>query len=477
MRPVGISLRTILIPLSSLKLTVALLAMSIVLVFVGTLAQVDRGIWSVMGEYFRSPYVLVPFQLFFPRHLEVPGAFPFPGGYTIGLMMLVNLLAAHALRFKIKVRGALLVGSLVIFVAGAALITWFHNSPAPGAILTWGGGYAGVLPLLGIGSLVYAPAVLGAALLFGRRCGIMLIHASLLLLLVGEGITAATALEAQMPIYEGSETRWAHDIREVELAVIDHSDPQRDRVVVVSEAALRRAVGKGTTLRHDDLPFGIRVDRYLPNCQVFRLPEDGSVPPVATHGLGLAYGVVETDPVSGVDGQTVDLPAALVTLMPEAEAAAPIGRYLVSPHFQADDFIATGQAVRHGDRTYMVYLRFRRYYKPYAVRLIKFSHDRYPGTNVPRNFSSDIRLRDPQNRVDRQVHISMNHPLRYRGETFFQASWIAGKQAGQPDRGTVLMVVRNPGWTVPYIACAGGGLGLLIHFGLSLTRFLRRQRT
>ena len=37
----------------SLKLTVTLLALSMVLIFVGTLAQVDKGIWTVMDQYFR----------------------------------------------------------------------------------------------------------------------------------------------------------------------------------------------------------------------------------------------------------------------------------------------------------------------------------------------------------------------------------------------------------------------------------------
>ena len=37
----------------SLKITVALLGMSIFLVFVGTLAQVDSGTWTAVHQYFR----------------------------------------------------------------------------------------------------------------------------------------------------------------------------------------------------------------------------------------------------------------------------------------------------------------------------------------------------------------------------------------------------------------------------------------
>ena len=65
----------VVLALASLKLTVVLMALSIVLVFVGTLAQVDEGIWTVVEKYFRSAFVLVPLQLFFPRDWRVPGSF------------------------------------------------------------------------------------------------------------------------------------------------------------------------------------------------------------------------------------------------------------------------------------------------------------------------------------------------------------------------------------------------------------------
>jgi hypothetical protein len=67
----------------------------------------------------------------------------------------------------------------------------------------------------------------------------------------------------------------------------------------------------------------------------------------------------------------------------------------------------------------------------------------------------------------------MNAPLRYRGETFYQQSWL--KDARGAANGTVLQVVRNPGWLLPYISCAIVCLGMMIHFGLNLTKFLERR--
>jgi hypothetical protein len=122
-----------------------------------------------------------------------------------------------------------------------------------------------------------------------------------------------------------------------------------------------------------------------------------------------------------------------------------------------------------GGKVYGIALRFTRTYKPYTLHLIHFSHDKFVGTEMARNFSSQVRLVDPANHVDREVLIHMNHPLRYAGETFYQAAFK------ENDSGTILQVVRNPGWLLPYVSCAMVGGGMLIHFGIRLAPALRRR--
>src|SRR5262249_32935362 len=77
---VGRVLYKALLRLASLRITVVLFVLSVILVFCGTLAQVDAGIWTVVSRYFRSFYVWIPFRIFFPRDWVVSGGFPFPGG-------------------------------------------------------------------------------------------------------------------------------------------------------------------------------------------------------------------------------------------------------------------------------------------------------------------------------------------------------------------------------------------------------------
>src|SRR6185369_14079672 len=118
----------LLAPFASLRLTVALLAMAIFLIFAGTLAQTDKDIWEVISQYFRTPIAWIDFQIFFPKSVfpeppTIPGSFPYPGGFLIGAAMFVNLLAAHGLRFKIQARGSQLAAGLATIAAGVAL-TW-----------------------------------------------------------------------------------------------------------------------------------------------------------------------------------------------------------------------------------------------------------------------------------------------------------------------------------------------------------------
>jgi hypothetical protein len=176
---------------------------------------------------------------------------------------------------------------------------------------------------------------------------------------------------------------------------------------------------------------------------------------------------VDRAEAAGADpNRAADLPAAHVTAYGKDGDEA-LGHLMVSVQL-ADGDRPCPQKVTAGDTTYDLFLRFKRSYKPYTIHLIDFRHDKYIGTNIPKNFSSLVRLVDPQRNVDRQVKIWMNNPLRYAGETFYQWRF-------QGDRITVLQVVRNAGWMVPYVSSMVVAVGLLMHFGLHLAAFLRKR--
>jgi hypothetical protein len=299
-----------------------------------------------------------------------------------------------------------------------------------------------------------------------KRIGIILSHLGVIMLLVGEFVTGAAAEEGHMSIDQGGSSNYVEDIREAELAVIDESKADSDFVVVVPQRLLMNSASagpSGTPITHNLLPFDIRVEAWMGNSKMFGpmqgVPAQGRSPVNADAGIGTSITAARVPEATGVDGQNMDLPSAYVTLSRKGQK---IGTYLVST------YVDQGQTVAVDGHEYEIALRFKRTYKPYTIELMEFRHDKFVGTDKPRNFSSRVKLIDPARNVNREVLIYMNNPLRHAGETFYQASFKQG------DTGTILQVVQNPGWLLPYISCGMVTIGLLIHFGIRMASSVRR---
>src|ERR1043166_7891191 len=80
--------------ITSLKLTIVCLAAGMALIFAGTIAQVHLGIHEAQERYFQSFFVWWPPD---SATWKIP---VFPGGHLIGAILLINLIAAHAARFR-----------------------------------------------------------------------------------------------------------------------------------------------------------------------------------------------------------------------------------------------------------------------------------------------------------------------------------------------------------------------------------------
>ncbi len=81
---------------------------------------------------------------------------------------------------------------------------------------------------------------------------------------------------------------------------------------------------------------------------------------------------------------------------------------------------------------------------PFKVTLLKFNSDKYPGSQMAATYESWVRVDDPEQGVS-EHHISMNHPMHYRGYIFFQASFVEG----QPMM-SIFSVARAPGLPLVY---------------------------
>ncbi len=91
---------------------------------------------------------------------------------------------------------------------------------------------------------------------------------------------------------------------------------------------------------------------------------------------------------------------------------------------------------------------------PFELRLDKFIIDRYPGSNSPSSYKSEITLIDKEQNVEMPYSIYMNHILKHRGYRFYQSSY------DKDEKGTILSVNQDRlGMMVTYI-----GYFLLIIF-------------
>lgn len=279
-----------------------------------------------------------------------------------------------------------------------------------------------------------------------RMAGLWLTHFGILLLVFGEYVTATSAVESQLPIEVGETRNWAEGQRAFEVAIADVTDATTDRVYAVAD----RRLSGGGVVRDARLPFTLGTKTWLKNAQLVARPKKHDLPMAATSGLGLTTHAIELPEVTADD--QVNAPAAWIEL---AAGGTSLGTWLVSTDLEPQKFT-------HDHRTYTIVLRAARHYLPFTLTLKEFRHDVYAGTDIPKNFASLVRLVDPERHEDRDVLIYMNHPLRHRGLTFYQASF------GMNDKLSVLSVVRNPGWRLPYAACALVALGLAIHFLLLL---------
>jgi len=379
--------------LSSLKLTVICLSLAIVLVFVGTLAQVNFGIHEVQHRYFQSLFVWWPSA---SQGLKIP---VFPGGHLIGGVLLVNLIAAHVRRFR-----------------------W-----------TW------------------------------KKLGIQLTHLGLIIILAGGLFTDLLSVESFMRLAPGETKNYSEDSRDMELVVVDESDKELDQVTAIPEARLKQ----GGTIEEQSLPFRIVVRHFYQNSRLEPLDKaEPNAVPAATAGVGSRVAVREVPRATAENER--DLQSVVVEIVPIPSGAAPTGpspgTWLVS------DQLGAPQTFSFAGKTWRLLMRPARYYKPYSLTLRKFTHERYVGTQIAKNFASHAVLTDPERNENRDVLIYMNNPLRYRGETFFQSGFE------KDDTATILQCVYNPSFIAPYIACVVVAAGLLFQFGYHFVGFIRRRK-
>jgi len=404
---------------TSLKLTAALLAFSIILVFLGTLAQVEEGLYAVQANYFKHWLIINPHL--FGRAIPIL----LPGGYLLGTMLLLNLISAHIYRFRLTT----------------------------------------------------------------KKIGIQLAHAGIILLLVGQLATDLLSHEMHMFFEEGQTRSYSESATDYELVFINSN-----QVTSIPQNLLQ----PGQTLKIDSLPFDIRVKTFWKNSEPsFRAPMMQNGPAQASNGVAQSFDFHQVAETKTTEEKNIPT-AVLELIRPEGSLGtwavsdwtsdAAVITSLQNSYFQQGldagtvssiiGALTAPQSVEIEDKSFTFTLRPTRVYHHFKLTLLKATHTVYTGTDVPKDFRSRVRLENPATGENREVEISMNHPLRYEGLTFYQYQMTAGdlvQRAGLKPS-SVLSVVRNPSWLTPYIGCAMVASGLIIQFLGHLIKFINQRR-
>ncbi len=263
-----------------------------------------------------------------------------------------------------------------------------------------------------------------------QKAGTITVHCGALLLLAGGLLTAAFSTEGNMVIPVGESTDFISDYHKRELAIVAVNDDEASEIATFPTKDLR----PGKKLDVPGLPFNIKINNYHANSRIIMEDENPRLIPARraledeNNNAALSFNVNDKD-------------------------------YSVFEFMPRPPFIKTDKG------SYLFLLRRKRTELPFEIKLINFTKETHPGTDTARSYRSEIILSDSDTQW-RSV-ISMNKPLRYKGYTFFQSSFLEMPDGSQA---TVLAVVKNIGRLYPYIASIVICIGLLIHIAMTVPK-------
>ena len=347
----------------------------IVIVFFGTIAQKDVGLYASQVKYFSSYYFLFA------------GFLPLPGGRITIIIMTVNL----------------------------------------------------------------ASSLFKKSLWKMKKLGIIIVHIGGLLLLIGGGITAKFSAEGNMVIGEGERSDHVDDYHDMELAFVNTSLEDSLEYTIFDAPLL----GEGKRIQYDELGIQIDIIDHIKNVRI-----ESRISPADSIYKGFLNGFVII-PKQPDKENTQNRPGLIFKI--EGTGKETDGIYGAFLGQRVPDTFEIGGEL------FFTEFRKKRTYLPFAIELLDFKKVMHPGTNVAKSFSSEVNL--IENKIPRRVLIQMNEPLRHRGYTFYQASFVDGLDKET----TVLATVKNYGRMFPYISSIIMSIGLLIHLLINLPKMLKKR--
>ena len=271
--------------------------------------------------------------------------------------------------------------------------------------------------------------------------GILIIHLGLLTYFAAAFVTFYNSQESNLTLAEGEGSNVSTDYHEWELSVWPDRQSNINEIAAYDASRLKN----DTQLDFNELGFKVIVRSYFPNVQAYRTSLQ-----MNTETFFNSSGIQRLEPFP---------------LNKEPEKNFPGGTFEIQTidgqHFPLLLYGGETKAasLKIGEKKYNFALRRKRYPLPFTLTLKDFTMAKHPGTDIARSYQSKVIIE--HDGVSRDVLIYMNHPLRFKDFTLYQASYAIDSLGREF---STLAVVKNAGRLLPYIAAAVTFAGLLIHF-------------
>ena len=303
---------------------------------------------------------------------------------------------------------------LLIFAIAIAYATFIENDygTATAQALIYQSWWFELLLLLGAVNL--AGSVFKYKLVNRKKWAILLFHLAFIAIIIGAGVTRYVGFEGNMHIREGESNNQIVSTESyitLKASVNGQEETTHTRVKFTPNTNNRYK----ETLEIAGKTVTVENELFVPNAAETRMPDANGfrslvqIPDETGHG-------------------SIDAFTAIITSGNETRRMNVFGRdgHIYEPTTSTingiDISISFGSIIRE---------------LPFSIYLREFQLERYPGSNSPSSYASEITLKDPASSVERPFRIYMNNILKYNGYRFFQSSF------DQDEKGTILSVNQD----------------------------------
>ena len=292
------------------------------------------------------------------------------------------------------------------------------------------------------------------------KIGILVVHLGMVFLLVSGFITYFYAYEGHLTLYENQRSNEFQSYYDWDITIskFEKNGRQRRFVIPISQ---HRHLGDDQTAEFKgvNLPYSLRIDQYLQNCQP--LPKG----PMFEVDVPVIDGYFLKELPLNADAER-NAPGVYVSIIDKQSSIHRQG--LLWGHQR------TPWVFEFGNEHWSISMKPKHWNLPFTIVLDKFTRELHPRTGMAKVFLSDVTK--IENGVSQSLKISMNEPLRHKGFTLYQASWGPENAKHGQLLFSTFAVVHNPADKYPEYACYIIGFGLFLHFAQKLLRTLRLQQ-